>query len=893
MMPTLHRRYKASLLVAVVLIIGLYHVLRVRNGQSRLLYADQDKTPYNQAEVTTADPGLPTSSLPGENPLPSPQDADPVGSEPATNDQNPPAENALVDESSLVAEDTENREGVPLSETDGEPVISENDRVRIDEILSNRFDYDNQGRYETTEKVLVSEQSHWEPQKEHFPLLPSAIFGLPIGPPKDIPAIQYSFKKPSGEDQEKTEARRHEVLEEFQHAWNGYKEYALPHDELAPISKKYKDPFNGWGATLVDSLDSLWIMGLRDEFEKAVQDVARIDFQTSPRKEIPLFETVIRYLGGLIAAYDVSDRQYPLLLEKAEELTEILMGAFDTPNRMPHTYYFWRPSYASQAHRALTMTVLAELGSLSLEFTRLAQITGEDKYYDAIARITNELETFQKSTSLPGLWPATVDASGCNRSAIVSESKIESQSSPQQEQAELGQGTAESDVNNQAGDAGGAPVPAAQADVVTKRQVNSAKTLKEQEDPSDDSDCQVQGLAPPPRHRVEVYTIGAKADSAYEYLPKEWLLLGGLSSQYESMYKDAITTVKEKLIFRPMTKTNRDIRFAGTWKRDLLEPSPGQDKDFKDHFEYEAQHLTCFAGGMFALGAKIFQLDEDLELARQLTDGCVWAYEATATGVMPELFHLTPCDAGQPCIWNETRWWQFVESDADAQRASAKAPMAQTRQPGQTTTSESSDPEQAPETAEMPQNSSISGDDLAMNLLPIKQFDRRFGPEDKDNLIASSESARDPAPVENEPDFGGAADSSLEHFQDSSPASSLPPPPSQEESVRSRIQEGRLPPGFVKINDAKYILRPEAIESVFIMYRITGDSYWREQGWKMFKAIQAATHTEHGNSAIANVTLDIPRYTDSMESFWLAETLKYFFLLFSDPNVISLDEYVL
>ena len=67
----------------------------------------------------------------------------------------------------------------------------------------------------------------------------------------------------------------------------------------------------------------------------------------------------------------------------------------------------------SQPHRASTNAVLAEIGSLSMEFTRLAQITQENKYYDAIARITNELEIMQNNTKLPGMWPLKIDASGC------------------------------------------------------------------------------------------------------------------------------------------------------------------------------------------------------------------------------------------------------------------------------------------------------------------------------------------------------------------------------------------------------------------------------------------------------------------------------------------------
>lgn len=77
------------------------------------------------------------------------------------------------------------------------------------------------------------------------------------------------------------------------------------------------------------------------------------------------------------------------------------------------------------------------------------------------------------------------------------------------------------------------------------------------------------------------------------------------------------------------------------------------------------------------------------------------------------------------------------------------------------------------------------------------------------------------------------------------------------------------------------------------MWRITGDIYWRKKGWEMFEAIRKATHADYGASAIGDVTAETPVTLDEMESFWLAETLKYFYLLFSDPSHISLDDYVL
>lgn len=77
------------------------------------------------------------------------------------------------------------------------------------------------------------------------------------------------------------------------------------------------------------------------------------------------------------------------------------------------------------------------------------------------------------------------------------------------------------------------------------------------------------------------------------------------------------------------------------------------------------------------------------------------------------------------------------------------------------------------------------------------------------------------------------------------------------------------------------------------MYRITGDPTWMDKGWAMFEATVHATRTAIANSAVGDVMDKEPSLKDEMESFWIAETLKYYYLLFSETNVISLDEWVL
>ena len=243
---------------------------------------------------------------------------------------------------------------------------------------------------------------------------------LPRQRASKIPQIQH---KPAPETpilKAQRESRLKEVRETFLHAWNGYKKEAWAQDELRPVRGGYKKTFCGWAATLVDSLDTLIIMELYDEFELALEELARIDFTGTEGCQINLFETTIRHLGGLLSAYDLTGGKRKVLIEKAVELAEVLFTAFDTPNRMPTPHYDWSATNPNaNDHRPSRSVVLAVLGSLSLEFTRLSQITGNDKYYDGIQRVMNELEKWQSETSLPGMWPAMVDSTKVNESIAL------------------------------------------------------------------------------------------------------------------------------------------------------------------------------------------------------------------------------------------------------------------------------------------------------------------------------------------------------------------------------------------------------------------------------------------------------------------------------------------
>lgn len=493
----------------------------------------------------------------------------------------------------------------------------------------------------------------WTKRPQAHPIPESDITPLPSEAPRQLPRIQHQFTPEElTETHNSTQRHRQDAVRiAAKRCWDAYQKYAWGQDELRPTSLASAETFGGWGATLVDALDTLWIMGLKKEFYQAARFAEKIDWDATSSYELSLFETNIRFLGGLLAAYDLSGEEG--LLKKALELGNMLYAGFDTPNHLPANAFKIR-----KAKEGLLVADRREssaaCGTLSLEFTRLSQLTGDPRFFSVTDRIKREFERTQDSTKLPGMWPIFLDLEN--------------------------------------------------------------------------------GFLTPD----SAFSLGASADSAYEYLSKMYELLGGVDPAYEKMHIKAMETAKKHMLFRPMFREMDfegpvpDILFSGTVMSngaDVIELNP------------EVQHLCCFAGGMFALGGKLFDRPEDVDIGERLARGCGWAYGAMPTGIMPEVADMIPCDGPDrlaPCKWN-------------------------------------------------------------------KEGSGRAG--------------------------GGGA-----------------------------------PAPFSYLRNKQYLLRPEAIESIFILYRITGKRDLLEVAWNMFISVEQATHTEFANSAINNVNVGgEPGKINSME----------------------------
>jgi len=545
-------------------------------------------------------------------------------------------------------------------------------------------------------------------------------------------------------------------------------------------------------------------------------------------------------------------------------------------------------TYASNPHRASTRTVLAEIGSLSVEFTRLAQLTKEPRYYDAVARITNELEAWQNHTKIPGLWPTYLDASGCEKSDNGMDSQLQhsvghdphnhgnpsvvnaenpapvvpsvSTTSPKVAAAEdsAGSSSFSSTISTTAvamapASTGQVPPedeftqekPALQGRQLAMETLNSTVSEAATSDTQTKDasikpppkalqggrvapkvDCEPQGLASPRGFSTEGFTLGAMADSVYEYLPKQYMLLGGLVPKYKTMYERAADAVSKYLMFRPMVPGNRDLLIIGSATTTKDPDIPGNL-----HLVLEHQHLLCFAGGMYAIGSKIFNRPADLESAAKLAEGCVWAYESTTTGIMPEGFYAMRCEDRNDCKWNETRWHEELDpyrSQREQRQRNAEEQQAILKVQQEANAAETLKAQEdaaayeatlkSQTTAEdtshvVPSATGASDDTIHTSGPPLAK--RQLG--HIENVLPSSN-----LQVSTEPDVRletsmAASDGEANKFlQVPAPAAAKPPSRpletpyhylTHEEYVQDRITNERIPPGMTDIISKKYILR--------------------------------------------------------------------------------------
>ncbi|KAB0795911.1 hypothetical protein PPYR_09972 [Photinus pyralis] len=327
--------------------------------------------------------------------------------------------------------------------------------------------------------------------------------------------------------------RQQAVVDAFKHAWKGYRQFAWGHDHLKPMSEGYHDWF-GLGLTIVDSLDTLYIMGLKKEFLEAREWVEKF-LHFDKNRDVNLFEVTIRVLGGLLSTFHLSGDK--MFLNKSIDLGDRLLPCFDTPSGVPFSDI---NLFTTKAHAPKWSpdSSTSEVTTIQLEFKDLSRSSGIFKYEEAVAKVAYHVHTLEKRD---GLVPIFINANS--------------------------------------------------------GQFRSHSTV----------------------------TLGARGDSYYEYLLKQWIQTGKTIDYLRDDYIEAINGVQKHLVQRTVPN---GYLFIG----ELLVGG----KDFKPKMD----HLTCYLPGTLALGVHHGMPQSHMKLAEELMTTCYQTYVQQPTFLAPEITYF-------------------------------------------------------------------------------------------------------------------------------------------------------------------------------------------------------------------------------------------------------------
>ncbi|KAL5522912.1 hypothetical protein ACEPAF_1179 [Sanghuangporus sanghuang] len=526
------------------------------------------------------------------------------------------------------------------------------------------------------------------------------------------------------------ERRAEAVKEAFGHAYSAYERWAIPADELRPLRNASTQNFNGWGVSMFDSLDTLWLMNMKPQFERAVNYISAVDFRKHRRYDVMFFETVIRYLGGLLSAYALSGRR--VLLNKADELGQKLLPAYNTDSGMPAFMINPDTGEIDLGPRDQNV-VLAEIASCQMEYKYLAYLTGNRKYYTLSDKTW---DWFERNQLPDGMWYT-------------------------------------------------------EWNITTGEMADSH------------------------------LTIGALADSAYEYLLKQYLLSNKTETRLRDMYISSMTGMIKNLLY---LSPNRHILYVTDV---FVSTSPSDPSVLQIEPSRKFEHLSCFLPGLLALG--VHSLGEELPPAERalhkwaadgLAYSCWLMYADDSHGLAPEEVLFERMDHGRLRPGGE--WIPYRTGDYD------------------------------------------DGDGMVKLRTDEKWFD------------------------------------ALERWRKAGGKGSPP-------GVPRKNGEGGVTEPMPNASDErkeyfplqhKFLLRPETIESLYVMWRTTGDEVWRDRAWQIFLAIEANCRMPQGYASVSIMDWRMPEVfvpLDEMPSYALAETWKYLYLMFLPPDKdpIPMDKFVL
>lgn len=178
------------------------------------------------------------------------------------------------------------------------------------------------------------------------------------------------------------------------------------------MSQANHDISHGLGWIIVDSLDTMMLMNLTSEVADARKWIHRkLDYNQD--RNVNTFETTIRMLGGLLSAHylstqlpDIASQRDFTYLQKAVDLGDRLLGAYDSPSGIPYAMVNLVSGNGVRSYADGGASSTAEAATLQLEMKYLAHITGNEVYWRKAEKVMAALDN---NNAQAGLVPIFIN----------------------------------------------------------------------------------------------------------------------------------------------------------------------------------------------------------------------------------------------------------------------------------------------------------------------------------------------------------------------------------------------------------------------------------------------------------------------------------------------------
>ncbi|EJS42785.1 YLR057W [Saccharomyces arboricola H-6] len=646
-----------------------------------------------------------------------------------------------------------------------------------------------------------------------------------------------------------------------------------------------------WPIGLIDSLDTLYLCGETEIFQDAVNLVADFDFRVPPlaMEVVDIPDTISRVLEGLLSAYELSMDK--TLINKAKQVADFILRSFDTPNRIPILKYFWKSDLKKRFPDRTAPS--GQLTTMSLAFIRLSQLANLNKYFDAVERVFTTIRQSYDVFDMDFMLPDVVDASGCQ---LLTPEEIEkgihikgssimksiNKDFKYVQCQQLGTFLKSSTIDNSQQE------PLYQTYGVNEKTIPILENLFKISDLFKSSYDILDGSSKNSNAALTNTNVDTDIEADNELVEKRNLSndvkkdstkkatnsKSVVNSQMFLTY--FISHLFKFMTFQPMFPSqtgNEKVKFLGSIQTKSQYIPTTNELNVTVRRSYDVSLESCRLGGILGLSSRVYPQGGPngkyilpsslLEMSETITQSC-FALMRELDGLAPQRFKLDPCT-------DETKGNCEFNSDIKSRRIIDREYDMFANDP---------------DTEMEGWNHVTNGED--------QKAKRNVIIEDR---TTKTKSIKDGTSGDTESVATSNDDEITQMHRVFTFGKDIKPYITKDDIIGSQWKNHLDWPFWANKLESRRLLDSNIIESIFYMYRISGDQKWRNMGKESFKILMKKmmklNSAAKGMWQVKEFYESGEKVNNDLPSYWFSRTLKYYLLLFSDGDVISLDKYVL